>query len=130
MNPKLTVAEMTALVVACFSIAVIAGFNVGQAHGMAASWHDRPHSLEKVMMALRLPAEQMAKAEPVIAVAHPRIYAIESDARKKKREVIQNALSQIRPILTPDQQMKLDELQAAREDLHSARDKVIEASFR
>jgi len=72
-------------------------------------------------MALKLNPDQLAEAEPVIAGAGPQISAIEANARKKKHEVIDNALSQIRPVLTPDQQKKLDELQKARDDLHTAK---------
>jgi hypothetical protein len=66
----------------------------------------------------------LAETEPVIAGAGLQISAIEANARKKRHEVVDNALSQIRPVLTPDQQKKLDELQKARDDLHAAKDKV------
>jgi len=115
-----------ALVLAGFAFSVIAGFNVGQAQGITAGrhWRDQAFALEKATMALTLSAEQRAQVEPFVVEAGPRITAIEVDARKKKHDVIDSTLAQIRPLLTPDQQKKLDDLQKAREDLHSAKDRV------
>jgi hypothetical protein len=75
-------------------------------------------------MALNLSADQRGKVEPFIVDAGPRMTAIEADARKRKHDVIDNTFLQIRPLLTQDQQKKLDELQKAREDLHNAKDRV------
>jgi len=114
------------LLVAGFAVSVIAGFNVGQANGIAAGrhWRDHEFTLEKATVALNLTPGQRAKAEPFISDARPRIVSIEAESRRKRHEVVDNALTGIRPLLTPDQQKKLDDLQKARQDLHAARDTV------
>jgi Spy/CpxP family protein refolding chaperone len=126
MKQNLILFVIGALVLAGFAVSVIAGFNVGQAQGITAGrhWRDRAFALEKATMALNLTADQRGQVEPFVVEAGPRITAIEADARKKKHDVIDNTLAQIRPLLTPDQQKKLDELQKAREDLHDAKDRV------
>ena len=126
MRQNLIIFAIGVLVLAGFGVSVIAGFNVGQAQGIAAGrhWRDNAFALEKATMALNLSADQRARVEPLVLEAGPRITGIEADARKKKHEVIDNALAQIRPLLMPDQQKKLDDLQKAREDLHSAKDRV------
>ena len=132
MNKNMFFFTIAMLVLAGFAVAVIAGFNMGQAQGLAAGRHFRDHShiLEKVAMGLNLSADQRAKVEPVIVDAVPQISAIEAEARKKKYGVVDTALAKIRPALTPEQQQKLDELQKAREDLHAAKDRVRELTAR
>jgi hypothetical protein len=126
MKQNLIMFAIGVLLVAGFAVSVIAGFNVGQAQGIAAGrhWRDQAFALERVAIALNLGAEQRARVEPFIVDAGPRMTAIEADARKRKHEVIDNTLLQIRPLLTQDQQKKLDDLQKAREDLHNAKDRV------
>jgi len=126
MKQNLILFAVGVLLVAGFAVSVIAGFNAGQAQGIAAGrhWRDQAFALEKVVMALNLSADQRARVEPLIADAGPRMTAIEADARTRKHDVIDNTLLQIRPLLTQDQQRKLDDLQKAREDLHNAKDRV------
>src|SRR3989442_619688 len=116
MKQNLIMFGIGVLLVAGFAVSVIAGFNVGQAQGIAAGrhWRDQAFALEKAAMALNLSTDQRGRVEPFIVDAGPRITAIEADARKKKHDVIDNTLAQIRPVLTPDQQKKLDDLQKAR----------------
>ena len=126
MKQNLIFFSLGILLLAGFAVSVIAGFNVGQAQGIATGrhWRDHAFALEKVTMALHLSADQRARVEPVMVEAGPRISAIEADARTKKHGVIDTALSQIRPLLTQDQQKRLDELQKARDDVHTAKEKV------
>ncbi|HEY6069901.1 MAG TPA: hypothetical protein VIU85_00905 [Chthoniobacterales bacterium] len=120
------------LVLSGFAVSVIAGFNMGQTQGIAVGRHVRDHTgiLEKVTMGLNLSAEQRAQVDPFIIDAGPQLSAIEADARKKKYGVVDNTLAKIRPLLTPEQQRKLDELQKAREELHAAKDKVHQLTAR
>jgi hypothetical protein len=126
MNKNLIIVTIAVLVLAGFAVSVIAGFNVGQAQGIAAGRHLRDHTriLEKVTMGLKLSGEQRAQVDPLIVDAGPQMSAIEADARKKKYGVVDDTLAKIRPMLTAEQQRKLDELQKAREELHAAKDKV------
>ena len=132
MKQNVIIFAIAALLLAGFAVSVIAGFNMGQAQGIAAGRHLRDHTriLDKVTAGLKLSAEQRAQVEPLIDDAGPQISAIEADARKKKYGVIDSTLAKIRPVLTPEQQRKLDELQKAREDLHAARDRVHELTAR
>ena len=113
-------------VVAGFAVAIVAGFNLGQSEGMATGrlWRDHGYTLEKATFGLNLDAEQRAKVQSVIDETSPRLATAEADALNRRHEIIDNALAQIRPILTPDQQKKLNELQKARDDVHSARDRL------
>lgn len=132
MNKNLIIVSIAVLVLAGFAVSVIAGFNVGQAQGIAAGRHlrDNTRIIEKVTMGLNLSAEQRAQVEPFIVDAGPQLNAIEADARKKKYGVVDDTLAKIRPVLTPEQQRKLDELQKARDELHAAKDKVYELTNR
>jgi len=132
MKQNLIIFAIGALLLSGFAVSVIAGFNMGQAQGMAAGRHGRDHTrvLEKVTTGLNLNANQRAQVEPLLVDAGPQLSAIEADARKKKYGVVDGTLAKIRPVLTPDQQRKLDELQKAREDLHAAKDKVRELTMR
>ena len=48
------------------------------------------------------------------------LIAIHRDAMQKAKAVIDTAMSQIRPILTPDQQKKADDIHKAHEDMANA----------
>jgi len=67
--------------------------------------------------ALNLTADQQSKVQPLIDQARPQIIAIHKDAMDKTHAVMEKTASQIRPILTADQQKKLDALQKAHQDM-------------
>ena len=60
---------------------------------------------------LNLTPEQKAKVQPIIDQATPQIENIRREAMQKTKAVMDNAMTQIRPMLTPDQQKKLAEAQ-------------------
>lgn len=70
--------------------------------------------------ALNLTAEQQSKVQPLIDQARPQIVAIHKDAMEKTHAITDKTMSQIRPILTPDQQKKFDDLQKARQEMRNA----------
>jgi|KBSMisStandDraft_5_1062788.scaffolds.fasta_scaffold07066_6 Spy/CpxP family protein refolding chaperone len=74
----------------------------------------RHNSLEQVTENLNLTPEQKAKVQPIIDQAKPQIESIRREAMQKTKAVTDNAMAQIRPMLTPDQQKKLDEAQNSR----------------
>ncbi|MGI8957117.1 MAG: Spy/CpxP family protein refolding chaperone [Chthoniobacterales bacterium] len=77
--------------------------------------HGRHHSaLERVTEQLNLTPEQKAKVQPIVDQATPQIESIRRDAMEKTKAVMDNAMSQIRPMLTPEQQKKLDEAKTER----------------
>jgi Spy/CpxP family protein refolding chaperone len=67
-------------------------------------------SLEKLTDQLNLTPEQKAKAQPIIDQARPQIENIRREAMQKMKAVMDNAMAQIRPLLTPEQQKKLEEV--------------------
>ncbi len=77
--------------------------------------HGRHHSaLERMTEQLNLTPEQKAKVQPIVDQATPQIESIRRDAMEKTKAVMDNAMSQIRPMLTPEQQKKLDEAKTER----------------
>ena len=70
----------------------------------------RGSSIEKITEQLNLTPEQKAKAQPIIDQARPQIESIRREAMQKMKAVMDNAMSQIRPLLTPEQQKKLEEV--------------------
>ena len=67
--------------------------------------------LQRTTDQLNLTADQKAKVQPIIDQANPQIETIRREAMQKTRAIVDNALAQIRPLLTPEQQKKLDESQ-------------------
>ena len=71
----------------------------GLRHGMLETMTDR----------LNLTPDQKTKVQPVIDQTNPQIQAIRRDAEQKIKALVDTAVTQIRPILTPEQQKILDE---------------------
>ena len=71
----------------------------------------RHNSLERTTEQLNLTPEQKAKVQPIVDQATPQIESIRREAMQKTKAVMDNAIAQIRPLLTPEQQKKLDESQ-------------------
>ena len=69
---------------------------------------------------LSLTADQQAKGKPIIDQAKPQIVAIHQDAMQKAKAVMDNAMAQIRPLLTPEQVQKLDAMKQAHEKMREA----------
>ena len=60
--------------------------------------------LETMTERLNLTPEQKTKVQPIIDQTSPEIQVIRRDAEQKIRTLVDNAMAQIRPILTPEQQ--------------------------
>ncbi len=69
------------------------------------------NSLQHATEQLNLTPEQKAKVQPIIDQATPQIESIRREAMQKTKAVMDNAMAQIRPLLTPEQQKKLEESQ-------------------
>src|SRR5256885_16035713 len=107
-----------ALALAGFAFAEPEG-GFGGRHG---GWHGhggQGFAMGHLTKALNLTAEQQSKVQPLIDQARPQIMAIHKDAREKTQAVIDKTMSQIRPILTLDQQKKFDDLQQTRQDMRN-----------
>jgi Spy/CpxP family protein refolding chaperone len=82
--------------------------------------HGQGNPLESISQTLNLTPDQKAKVQPILDQAKPQIVAIHQDAMQKTKAIMDNTVSQIRPLLTPEQQTKLDGIQKAHQDLHNA----------
>jgi len=96
---------------------IIAQVQAGSGPGCA---HGHEFGLQHLTEKLSLTSEQQTKVQPILDQTKPQIAAIHQDAMQKMKTVIDGAVSQIRPILTADQQKKLDAIQKAHEDMMNA----------
>ena len=113
---------------------VCGGFALAQgddkAGGAGAGWHGHgPHGnpLDRMTETLNLTPEQKTKVQPILDQAKPQMAAIHQDAMQKSKAVMDSTMSQIRPLLTPDQQKKLDAVQKAHQDMHNAMQELHDA---
>src|ERR1043166_7404442 len=108
----------------------IGGFVVVQAQpgaGGGGHWHGHGFGLQHLTDTLDLTADQKTKVQPILDSAKPQLVAIHQEARQKAKTVMDNALSQIRPLLNADQQKKLDAIQKAHQDMMNARKELQDA---
>ena len=82
--------------------------------------HGKRLMLERLPQELNLTSEQQTKVQPIIDQAKPQIATIRREAMQKIKAVMDSTMSQIRPLLTPDQQKKLDDIQKAHQDMMNA----------
>jgi Spy/CpxP family protein refolding chaperone len=116
-------------------VALFATVTIGQAQDPAAKNNDRPerwqhkrgNPVEHLTKALDLTPEQVAKIQPIFDQAKPQVMAARQEAKQKIEKIRENAVAQIRPILTPAQQQKFDALKKARDDMRKAREEMRDA---
>ena len=106
---KLKLITLTAIGAFSLGHAVFAQEPAGGREQREGRGDHRGGSLEKMTDQLNLTPEQKAKAQPIIDQARPQIESIRREAMQKMKGVMDNARAQIRPMLTPEQQKKLDE---------------------
>lgn len=112
----ITLAAIGAIALGGFAFAAPHG-GPGGRHG---GWRGHGFALEHLTKSLNLTPDQQSKVQPLIDQARPQIVAIHKDAMQKTHAIIDNTMSQIRPMLTPDQQKKLDAVQKAHQDMRNA----------
>jgi len=102
----------------------LAGYAFAEPHGgfggCPGGLHGQGFAMGHLTKALDLTADQQSKVQPLLDQARPQIIAIHKDAMEKTSAIMDKTASQIRPILTPDQQKKFDALQKARQDMRNA----------
>jgi Spy/CpxP family protein refolding chaperone len=96
-------------------------------HGPGPNHHHMGNPLEHLSEKLELSPEQKAKVQPIIDQAKPQIAAIHQEAMEKMHVIMENAGTQIRPLLTPSQQEKFDAMKKAHEDMRKAMQEMHEA---
>jgi Spy/CpxP family protein refolding chaperone len=119
------------LTLAAAGAIALGGFVVVQAepgHGSGGCWHGRGFALERFTKGLDLTVDQLAKIQPILDQAKPQIAAIHEEAMQKMKTVIDSTTSQIRPLLTPEQQKKFDVIQKAHQDMMNAQKELHEAT--
>ena len=112
------------LTLAAVGAIVLGGFAIAQAEGGPGRWHGQGLSLQHLTKTLNLTSDQQAKVEPILDQAKPQIIAIHKDAMQKTQAVMASTMSQIRPLLTPEQQTKFDAVQKARQDMRAAQQEL------
>jgi Spy/CpxP family protein refolding chaperone len=88
--------------------------------GFAGHGHGHQFAMQHLTKSLNLTPDQQTKVQPLFDQAKPQIIAIHKDAMQKTPTIMDKTMSQIRPLLTPDQQTKFDALQKARQDMRNA----------
>jgi Spy/CpxP family protein refolding chaperone len=62
----------------------------------------------RISQGLNLTADQKAKAQPIFDQAKPEMNAIKQEMKQKSQAIMDKVMSQIRPLLTAEQQKTLD----------------------
>ena len=112
------------LTLAAVGAIALGGFAVAQAQGDPSRCHGQGFSLEHLTKTLSLTSDQQSKVQPILDQAKPQIIAIHKDAMQKTQAVMASTMSQIRPLLTPEQQTKFDAVQKARQDMRAAQQEL------
>ena len=118
------------LTLVAVSAIALGGFVVVQAQpgpGGGGGWHGHGFGLQRITEKLNLTSDQQTKVQPIIDGAKPQIAAIHQEAMQKMKTVMDSTMSQIRPLLTPDQQKKLDDIQKAHQDMMNAHKELHDA---
>jgi len=120
------------LAVAAAGVIALCGFIIAQAQAGSGSGsacaHGHAFGLHELTDKLNLTPEQQTKVQPILDQTKPQIAAIHQEAMQKMKTVIQGAVSQIRPLLTADQQTKLDTIQKAHQDMMNAQKELHDAT--
>ena len=86
--------------------------------------HMMGNPLEHLSKDLNLTDDQKTKVQPIVDQVKPQMKAIHEEAMKKMHALLEGAGSQIRPLLTPEQQVKFDAMKKAHEDMQKAHEEM------
>ena len=103
--------KLTIITLSAISALSLGGFALAQEPEQGGRGGGRHNPLERTTEQLNLTPEQKAKVQPIVDQVTPQIKEIRREAMQKTKAVMDNAIAQIRPLLTPEQQKKLDESQ-------------------
>lgn len=96
-------------------------------HHHGPKMHKMKNPLEHLSKDLDLTDAQKAQVQPIIDQTKPQLEAIHKEAMEKTHALLENAGTQIRPLLTPQQQQKFDAMKKAHEDMRKAMQQMHEA---
>ena len=105
----------------------LGGFIITQAQAGPGCGHGHEFGLRELTGQLNLTADQQTKVQPILDATKPQIDAIHQEAMQKMKTVMDGASSQIRPLLTPEQQQKFDTIQKAHQDMMNAQKELHQA---
>jgi len=114
----LTLATAGAIALGGFALVNAQDGNGLAGHGWGG--HQHQFAMQHLTKSLNLTPDQQAKVQPLLDQARPQIIAIHKDAMQKTQPIMDKTMTQIRPMLTPEQQTKFDALQKARQDMRNA----------
>ena len=123
-NKQEQIMKRNVLTLAAVGAIALGGFAIAQAEGGPGRCHGQGFSLEHLTKTLSLTSDQQSKVQPILDQAKPQIIAIHKDAMQKTQAVMASTMSQIRPLLTPEQQTKFDALQKAHQDMRAAQQEL------
>ena len=123
----ITLAAASSLALGVFTFAQAHDAGEGRHGRKGRGDHEWRNPLSKLDEKLDLTAEQKAKVQPIVEQTKPQIAAIHQEAMQRSKAVFDAAMVQIRPLLTAEQQTKLDAMQKAHEEKLAARQKRREA---
>jgi Spy/CpxP family protein refolding chaperone len=109
--------KYTLITMLAAGVIATSGYAVAQGGHRGMHGHN---ALDHMTETLNLTPDQQAKVQPIIDQAKPQLIAIHRDAMQKSKGVVDSAMAQIRPILTPEQQKKADDMRQAHEDMRNA----------
>jgi Spy/CpxP family protein refolding chaperone len=125
---KLKQITLTATCVALLAtISIATAEDLKGQDGQNRRHHKHGNAMEHMTRNLDLTPDQQAKIQPILDQAKPQLIAARKESMEKVKAIRDNTRSQIRPLLTPEQQQKFDALQKAREDMRKARQEMREA---
>jgi hypothetical protein len=122
---KTTTMKQTLTLLAAVSLAAFATAKAQPPGGPHGGWHHNP--LQEMTSSLNLTDAEKAKIQPIIDQARPQFQAIHQEAMTKAKAVIDDSIGQIRPLLSSDQQTKLDAIVKAHQDMMNARKELHDA---
>ena len=107
---KIKIISLTALTALAFAGAALAQdpTNDGE-RGRGRRGGMRHDPMERLTESLNLTADQKTKIQPILDEAKPKMDQIRREAMEKSKTVMDDAEAKIRPLLTAEQQKKLDE---------------------
>jgi Spy/CpxP family protein refolding chaperone len=117
--------KQTLTVIAAIALGAFSFAQAQPSGGPHGGRHMNP--LWEMTSSLNLTDAQKAKVQPIVDQAKPQLQTIHQEAMTKAKAVIDASITQIRPLLTPEQQTKLDAIIKAHEDLHNAMKELHEA---
>ncbi|HEX8077879.1 MAG TPA: hypothetical protein VF511_08695 [Chthoniobacterales bacterium] len=89
--------------------------------------HMMKNPLEHLSKDLNLTEDQKTKVQPILDGAKPQMKAIHEEAMQKMHALMESTGAQIRPLLTPEQQVKFDAMKKAHEDMRKAHQEMEDA---